>query len=1076
MAVPVRLAIAALVLSAMAVRADEPAKSKSIDPAKLPPNAIIIVSDKPADALQNVDAVVLSPDEYKKLLDAAAEAKRSTTPDRPEPPSVCRLSGKFETRGNRDVAVLRAEFQFRTTAPRSTVLLGLQKGKPVAATIDDGKLAVLVPLKDDDAFAVTVDTPGEHRVTVDLESPITSRGGKGNERGVELGLPGAAITTIQKLALPTGVTRVRLAGRSAPARQFAVGTESAPAFLLGPATKLDLSWDTPPSVQGEPQTQVEGRYDVRVEDHSFLTRARLVLKVQNCVAGSWDIQVPPAAELSAEGSTPESPVRIQKPAAAGKPWTVRRDPSATDLVLDVTLRTPLAKGKPVVVPAFAVAGSTEQRGTITIGGPPHLRLTYHPSAELTRRESSDEANHDAVFSFFRLSETGSLLTIDVQPARGDVETQVFHQLTLGERGWRWQGKFDVRPIRTELTAVDLELPAELQDLRSTSAELVEGITQVQDAAGDRPVVRVQLAEGRRKAFTFTLEGLYPLGGPASSASLILPRLLGTLDRGGQLAATTPAGLELRGSFREWEAGRPGEWERPLDPAPRGGSGLMATVDRAPARIDLTWRTPRSDQAVTATVDIQLGERQSTVRHQWHVPAGPRQFTLRGPASLAGRLRAIDGGTLTSTSPGEWAVQLTGSGNRESVLTVAYGFQHTPPGVVPLVWLEPCPRCETDVRIYSAATPTGVLRPTGIEGPWAEVPPRPVADRPALPALALHGSGAHLPLTLHEAEYVAPSLTSLVVERTWIQAVIDADGRQAYRARYLVRPLQTHYLSVELPAAPAACGFVARLDGKQMPWTPSVTDGNVVQLRLSAKAPALQELELVYALPPDASRWRLALKPPRLDRSVLAGPTRWQVATAGDDLLLGRGDTTPAWQWEWQRGLLAPRPAWSTTDLRTWFRSDAGPANDSNYDSLEATIAAGQPGVGPIQLFVVSKPLALLLGSLAALAMGWAGIRLDSAWRVAGVAVLAAGFAALAILRPQWLAVFLYAAQPGMAVLVVLAFAWWAAQRRYRRRVLFLPAFTRTPPTPSSHARNGATGSRPRREPTTIDAPAPHAIQ
>src|SRR5947199_6965648 len=143
MAFPLRLAFAALMLAVSIVRADEPVKpapgGRSLDPAKLPPNAVIIVSDNPRDALQNVDAVVLTPDEYKKLLDAAEQGKRLAAPDKPEPPSVCRLSGRVETRGTQDVAALRAEYQFRTTAPRSTVLLGLQKAKPVAATTGDGR-------------------------------------------------------------------------------------------------------------------------------------------------------------------------------------------------------------------------------------------------------------------------------------------------------------------------------------------------------------------------------------------------------------------------------------------------------------------------------------------------------------------------------------------------------------------------------------------------------------------------------------------------------------------------------------------------------------------------------------------------------------------------------------------------------------------------------------------------------------------------------------------------------------------------------------------------------------------------
>ena len=82
MTASLRLAIAALLIASLSpcADADEPAKSRSLDPAKLPPNAVIIVSDKPADALQNVDAVVLTPDEYKKLLDAAAAGQSGSPP------------------------------------------------------------------------------------------------------------------------------------------------------------------------------------------------------------------------------------------------------------------------------------------------------------------------------------------------------------------------------------------------------------------------------------------------------------------------------------------------------------------------------------------------------------------------------------------------------------------------------------------------------------------------------------------------------------------------------------------------------------------------------------------------------------------------------------------------------------------------------------------------------------------------------------------------------------------------------------------------------------------------------------
>jgi hypothetical protein len=1098
MAAPHRLALVALLFAPIGLRADEPAKTRSLDPAKLPPNAVIIVSDKPADALQNVEAVVLTPEEYKKLLEAAEKARRLATPDKPEPPSICRLSGKIDSRGGKDVAVLRAEFRFRTTAPRSAVLLGLQKGKPVAATIDDGKLALLTPVKDEDGFALQVDAAGEHGAVVDLEVPVTA--GKGGERAVELGLPGAAITTIRRLDLPAEVKRVRLGGRTYAARQFAAGSDAAPAFLLGPTQKLELGWDGPPAGQSEPQTVVDGRYDVRVDEHSLTTRARLTLKVQSGLSGVWQIQAPPTAEVTADGTSPESPVRIEKPSGAGKPWVVRREPSAVDLVLDVTARSPVAAGQPTPVPPFAVTGAFQQRGTISVGGPPHLRVTFRPAADVTRHEATEAVAADpgsrAMFAFFRLPETGSPLAIEFRPARGDVETQIAQQLTLAERGWRWQAKFDVRPVRTEVTAIDLEVPAELQDLRPTSAELVEGVTPLPDTSGTRRLVRIQLAEAHRKPFAFSLEGLYPVDGSLSAATLPLPRPVGSLDRGGQVTATVPAGLELRGSYRDWEGDRPGEWDRPLDPVARPvagvsdpGQSLIATVERTPARVDLSWRTPRADVPVAAAVDIQLGERQATVRHQWHIPTGPtmpRQLIARGPAALAGRLRAIDGGILTPVNPGEWLVQLSGPASREAVLTLAYSFP-TPAGPrgengrsqivsVPLVWLEPCPRCETEIRVYSAAASDGglIVPAKPDDGPWTELAPRAVPDRPALPDLTLHGSGTHVPLTLRITEAAGGPAAGLVVERTCVQVLVEADGRQAYRTRCQIRPQQTHYLQVELPAPPAAAQFVARLDGKRLPWTAETTPGGrTVRLRLDASpdrpsagvsdAGRASELELVYLLPPsDDRRWTLTLTPPRLPGPVFAGPVRWQIGVAADRLLLAcGGDARFDWRWDWRRGLLAPCPAWAAAD----------PNRGSPFEGLETALVGWQSTAVPLTLLVVPRPLALLLGSLVVVTLGLAAVRAGPALRAVGAVVLSAGLAWLAIARPQLFATLLYTAEPGAVVLIVMLLTRLAAQRRYRRRVLFLPATANG----SAHAGSASRRSpQPRREPTTIDAP--QAIQ
>src|SRR5207249_1984548 len=121
---------------------------------------------------------------------------------------ACKLSGRLEG----DFALLRAEFAFSTEQPWTTIVLGLQG----AHLTDEGELDRQIPLLDlgDDGFLVKVEKEGTHQLTLHLKVPVIFKrtaalatGGNG-ERGFDLGLPGAAVTTLA-LDLPAGVKEVR---------------------------------------------------------------------------------------------------------------------------------------------------------------------------------------------------------------------------------------------------------------------------------------------------------------------------------------------------------------------------------------------------------------------------------------------------------------------------------------------------------------------------------------------------------------------------------------------------------------------------------------------------------------------------------------------------------------------------------------------------------------------------------------------------------------------------------------------------------------------------------------------------
>ena len=278
-----------LVLGGAGLTADLPEKltvpPRPVEGFKLPPGAIVVVSSNPRDALSRVDAIVLTPEEYKKLLDTIDQLRKQANPDKPEVPSKCRLSARVETTGQQDVVKVHATFEFFTSVPKTTMALGCRNAGAVGATLDDGKLPSLQSA--DDGYSVVVGTPGPHELTLDLELPLTSRGVKGGERGFTLHLPGSPITLIDKVELPAGIASARL-GRLLPAatptptpQTFAAPAllspaANQPALALGPVDGLEVFWDVAnPQKPADPLLLATGEIGVRVEESTVTTTARL---------------------------------------------------------------------------------------------------------------------------------------------------------------------------------------------------------------------------------------------------------------------------------------------------------------------------------------------------------------------------------------------------------------------------------------------------------------------------------------------------------------------------------------------------------------------------------------------------------------------------------------------------------------------------------------------------------------------------------------------------------------------------------------------------------------------------------
>jgi hypothetical protein len=82
---------------------------------------------------------------------------------------------------------------------------------------------------------------------------------------------------------------------------------------------------------------------------------------------------------------------------------------------------------------------------------------------------------------------------------------------------------------------------------------------------------------------------------------------------------------------------------------------------------------------------------------------------------------------------------------------------------------------------------------------------------------------------------------------------------------------------------------------------------------------------------------------------------------------------------------------------------------------------------------------------------------------------------IGVFWPTLLAALLYGAQPGLVVLLAACLLQWLLQERNRRRIVFLPSFSRSR-SGSSLVRGNKPSSASKRkqhgEPSTVDEPKP----
>ena len=1101
---------------------DKTGKPPTLDKLKVPPNTIVIV----VDALSNIPKMIMmSPKEYQALQDEIAALKNKLKMEKKLPHS-CKLSARVE--GNQ--VSLQAEFAFIITEnPNMIVVLGLQ-----GANLKDegellrGQVERQTPLLDvgADGYVLQVDKPGSYKLTLNLKLPVglkRSGSGSGAERSFELGLPGAAVTTLS-LEPPAGVKEIRW-------NDHVETRQEAAQLTLGKIKSLNVSWKEPVSLPGTGALlTADAQITVKLDETQVLTTAELKLgDLRGQPKNEWRLLLPPKAKVEVKG-----PMALQAeivPAEKNNGTTIIRlkEPSTENLVVLVQAQQPRpAPGAKKPIGPFLLLGAFEQQGKILIKAAPETRrgtrLLFHPRSEVGQRELPPNSSPDvvALFSYDKLPDpakgppkTASAwapLELELKPEMGRIETQVEHVLRLSQGSEGWQAdlttKIKGKTVSANVETLDVQLPRPRPDGLAILAanQAFPGLPwaalywasqknwpltvpvefHCQGEAGTNPDLRpgklgrarVHLQRPDAKEFSLVLTGKYLLPAEVWKAGLELPVPLGTLDRGGQVKIVVDDNFEL---LSEQGLG---------DQAP-GKQSQIVFFDQAPKRIAFSWRRYRPEFPVSGVTDITIHHNNAHFRHALQFPAAKGSpaskrkeqpaLPFRIPQHIKG-LKVEPRERLHSYNSQKgiaWIFPGDEGGANPAVLIEydlalpeAKGLKKSQSFAVPLLWPDNATRIDSKVRVWcDLGLIPALASPDGLLDSWRDRGTEVVADRNSLPGLVLHASGPALPLTLRLEEGQA-NLPAVVFDRGLVQVSVREDGAQYYRARFLVRKLNADHLDIKFPGPAMNLPLLGIILDNEHIDNCAPLESDSTTLRVPVKPSLYGQpvfLDVEYLIPASAVEgerlWQTQVHPPLVANAVFVAGVRWQFAFPPGVLPIGGwGAGQMDYHWQFHNWLLTPEPGATPEELERWTKGSDG--------ARTLSLVIGRASLEPMRIWHFPRQIWLLVCSGVVLAVGLV-LGLASSriffWLMV-LLVIGIGIG-VGLAWPALLPNVVYGGQPGLVVLVVILAIQWMLQERYRRQVVFMPGFTRLKSN-SSLVRAGT--GRPR-EPTTVDAPATPSV-
>lgn len=1078
-------------------------------PTKIPSGSIIVVTDKVSDVLQKNDAIYLTSDKYKELLEQNEQLKKQIqASEKALPPSECRLDARLETRGNQTIVRVRATMRFKTTTPRSSVFLGFQNAQPFDPKLDDGKLPLLV--KTDQGLTVLVENEGEHTLKLEMETPLASRGSKGTETGFELSLPGSPITLLTA-GLPAKVKRLTLVRKEigtpiTETRNFTPDQlkPESDGLPLGALSSFELYWEDSDVAPRDQQRTAQAEVVVNVIDGEVQTETKLRL---NGTAKEWKFVAPANAEIQVRKAPlltdplakvtdlpfEQAPIIVRPEANQPPIWKLQfREANATDLLVVINSRQPRPQANNAKannafpIGPYAALDVSSQTGTIRFKTPPQLRIIPTLKGDTRRQDSGDDPLAEAVFRYTQLPPgannlPGSPLEVELRTLPGVVQTNTTHQLQLVEKGWRLTTEIQVTPVRIDLDRVELELPslADFLEPRFGPLTLIEGATPLREVAPNRRVIQLKLLTPQRGPFVLTVEGIYSFAPTATEATLNLPRLLHTDEKDSQVSVTHPEGQEVRGQVRIWLNDKIGTWPYPLKAEE---TRSVASLQRSlPAQVELTWKPEQPRFRVESLGDLLLMDGSHRMQQQLKFTFTgkvPRKLKLKlSDGNLLRTGVAVNSGTLEFLGGEVWLWSLPPLDvSSEVTLKTTFAFreedwQKSSTLRVPLFWPEGALQSETRVRVWRDPASRISSIPANPSDNWSERPPEIVPEEKTLPMRVLSTIERYAPLALDwlpESEGGSLHLPVQAWADRLLMQVQMLDGSQRSRLRMPLRRWTGRQIEMELPVGVSEIEVF--LGGKQVEWFES---NGVLQIPLPLATEEPLMLEVRYQSPAPMS-WFWKLSPPRFRGTVSCGAIRWQVALPPRiaPLCLSDGILFEE-RWAIRNGLPTAVAGRNTVELENWLNSGSELKTSASpyWDMSEGTLTFRQSELDSVRILAPPRLLWLIVISLGVLLLGLFLSRLNrgTGW------LMAAGLGMLGLVLfffwPQMIRQTIAASVPGIAVVLLFALLQRYLHYRYRWKLAHMPAFRRTlsesaSPRPSSRRQVNP----PKREPSTVDVP------